>query len=270
MQEAPVLLWEVATGKEVRRFRGQRYVESLVFSADGRALAGGGEWTARVWEVATGLERRRFGPHQGPIRAIALSPDGTRLAAASQDTTTLVWDVTSLAGAAPALTDRQRQRCWDDLAGSDGPRSATALWSLVADPRRSLPFLRGLLKPARAAGADQVARLIADLDSRTFVVRRDAQKAIEELGEPAAPALRQALQKPRSAEQRRHLEELLEKAVSLSPERLREVRAVEALEHMGTAEARELLAELAGGADASLTREACASKDRLTARLRSP
>jgi hypothetical protein len=63
------------------------------------------------------------------------------------------------------------------------------------------------------------------------------------------------------------LEELLAKPKVLrSGEELRGVRAVEALEHIGTAEAREVLQTLADGAPARLTREAKASLERLAKR----
>jgi hypothetical protein len=48
-----------------------------------------------------------------------------------------------------------------------------------------------------------------------------------------------------------------------SPERLREVRAVEVLEHIGGNEAEGLLRQLAAAAPAALTREAQAALARL-------
>jgi RNA polymerase sigma factor (sigma-70 family) len=65
----------------------------LAFSPDSRRLAAAGRWTARVWDVATGKELRRFEGHRGEITSVAFSPDGRRLATASKDSTVLVWDV---------------------------------------------------------------------------------------------------------------------------------------------------------------------------------
>ena len=67
----------------------------------------------------------------------------------------------------------------------------------------------------------------------------------------------------------RRIEELLKKIEdgAVSGERLREVRALEVLEGLGTPEARKLLEELAkGAADAALTQEAKASLERLNRR----
>jgi hypothetical protein len=84
----------------------------------------------------------------------------------------------------------------------------------------------------------------------------------------AEPAIRKALDGRPSAEQRRALEALLPGPALLhSPEGLRQVRAVEALERAGSVEARDLLKRLAGGVEgARLTREARAALDRLAGR----
>ncbi len=55
-------LWEIATGKEIRKFTGHTDgVLAIAFSPDGRfVLSGGYENTARMWDVATGTEIRRI------------------------------------------------------------------------------------------------------------------------------------------------------------------------------------------------------------------
>lgn len=55
-------LWDVETGKEVRRFEGHtRIVLCVAFSPDGRlALSGSVDLTARLWDVQTGKELKRF------------------------------------------------------------------------------------------------------------------------------------------------------------------------------------------------------------------
>jgi hypothetical protein len=69
-------------------------------------------------------------------------------------------------------------------------------------------------------------------------------------------------------EARKRLERLVEQASAPTPAPLvRALRAIEVLEHAGTAETKDVLLALAGGApQAAITREAKASLQRLTRR----
>jgi hypothetical protein len=108
----------------------------------------------------------------------------------------------------------------------------------------------------------RVTPLIVKLDSERFLEREQAKKELELLEESAEVALRQALERKPSLEVRRRIEHQL-KALALS--RLRAARAVEILEQIGTAEARQVLLSVAKGDPKALrTREAKASLQRLS------
>jgi WD40 repeat protein/beta-lactamase regulating signal transducer with metallopeptidase domain len=83
-QNGRVRLWDVATGKPIHRAAGhQRLILSVALSADGHLLAtGSGDQTLRLWDARTGKEfwQTQKGAH-GWITAVAISPDGKRLAA---------------------------------------------------------------------------------------------------------------------------------------------------------------------------------------------
>jgi HEAT repeat protein len=169
---------------------------------------------------------------------------------------------------------RRLERLWADLAGTDAARAYQAICELAAYPREAAPFLGRRLRPAAPADPRRIESLLADLDSDTFDVRQKAVRELQTLGELAEPALHRLLRGKPSLDVRKHVERLLGKLNDplTAPEKLRAVRAVEALERMGTPEARRVLQSLArGGPEARLTREAAASLGRLggpAARLR--
>jgi RNA polymerase sigma factor (sigma-70 family) len=273
-QRGLLRLFEAATGREALRLdKLPRGAGTLTFSPDSRTLA----WASwrdpevHLLELATGRERQTLTGHRGNVRAMTFSPDGRTLVTGSDDTTALVWDLAARAlGRLPGSVDTsppQLEACWTALASDDASRAYRAVWALAATPGQAVPFLQGRLRPAELPDAGRVARLIAELSSDRFDDRERATDELRELGELAVPALRKALAAGTGAEARRRLERLLEEAEGLTARRLRELRAVEALEGAGTPEARRLLERLAGGAaEARLTREAAAALRRLSGR----
>jgi hypothetical protein len=242
-------------------------VRSLTFSGDGRTLAGGGEFD-RLWEVASGELRAKLVGDHGGSDEVLFSRDGRRLASGGGDGTVVLWDVT---GAHLHEKGRKAEAVWEDLQAKDGATCYRAMWQLSDSAKETVAFLEGRLKPAVAPTTGQLEQLIAALDADKFEERRKASVDLENFGELAESALRTAAKKPASNEAARQYKDLLDKIqerrIRPTAEQLRTVRAVEILERIATAEAKDLLRKWASGApDANLTREARTALKRLEKR----
>jgi WD40 repeat protein len=268
-----ILLMDRTTGAVIRECQ-ECPVGCLAFSADGKMLISGQgprEFTVRLWEVATGRERCRLGQHQDEVTCVGFAPDGSIAASGSKDGTVLVWQV-AITARPGALGEGQLDRLWDDLAGADAGRAYVAMCTLAATPGVTMPYLRRRLGPAVVVSAERIAELIAQLDSEQFSTREEAMTELSRLGSRPEPALRRALRDAQSAEVKRRVEILLRhiealKKPELGPARLRQLRVIEVLERIGTAQARELLHRVVkDGADVVLVGEADASLRRLARR----
>jgi WD40 repeat protein len=98
--EGKVTLWDVATGtkRAVLETTADRVfsteVPALAFAPDGRMLAVAVDRAVQLWDVATGKLATRLEGHEGKVRCLAFSPDGTHLASGSYDQTVRLWNMT--------------------------------------------------------------------------------------------------------------------------------------------------------------------------------
>jgi hypothetical protein len=155
---------------------------------------------------------------------------------------------------------------WDSLACDDAVKALRGVQKLATAPRQTVPFLGERLKPAAPLDAQKITNWIGELESDEFAVRQHAAASLLKSDEQVVATLQKVLASSPPLETRRHLKELVAKLTSdrLTAEQLRLIRAVEALERIGTAEAREVLRTLAQGASGTLpTREAEAALNRL-------
>jgi WD40 repeat protein len=93
-QDFGLHLWNVRTGKELRRFTGHAaHVNQVVFTPDGRhALSGSNDHTLRFWDLATGETLHTFRT-QALVQALAISPDGRLGLSGGWDGGMSLWDL---------------------------------------------------------------------------------------------------------------------------------------------------------------------------------
>jgi WD40 repeat protein len=90
------VLWETATGSEIRAFNGHAaQVNFAAFSSSGRQIVtSSDDRTARVWDVATGRELHRF-TADAFVTSAVFSPDEKRVLTGDTDGNVTVWEVAS-------------------------------------------------------------------------------------------------------------------------------------------------------------------------------
>lgn len=249
-------LWSTETNQALHALQSDELkAVQLVFSPDGRVLAACDRSVIRLWETASGQLLAEHRGHSGALHALAFSRDGRLLVSASEDGAVLLWDLTF--GAATASVPRDLTQLWEELAAIDATEGHRALWKLTRVPEKAVPLLRQQLQMVVSSDPDHLSKLIANLDHDSFAIREKASHELRALGRRAEPALRQALKDQPALEVRRRVEALLvhlderQRPVGLAPDQLGRLRAVQALEQIGSREARKVLEAMADGDSSS-------------------
>jgi RNA polymerase sigma factor (sigma-70 family) len=224
-------------------------LRNTVFSPDGRMLASDSEpGVVDVWETSSGQRRRRFLGHRSYQTTLAFSPDSARLVSGNRDATLLVWDVFGV-WTSVRPTDADLETLWANLLATDGERAYQAMGQLMGCPDRSVPFLRQHLLGRKCPEAARLKNWLADLDSDDFQRREKASGELANNLTLAEPLLKESLAGNPSLEAQRRIEDILLQGdrKPLAPQTLRDLRALEILEHLGPGALRGVIQELAEG-----------------------
>lgn len=139
LHDGMVRLWELGTGKEIRRLRGHTdWVHCVAFSWDGRRiLSGGMDRTIRVWDALIGRQLKCMPLQTGRIIDLAISRSGEQAVSCGDDRLVRFWDLK--AGRELARLSGHTDSVLSVAISPDGRAAVSAgqdrtvrLWDLVA------------------------------------------------------------------------------------------------------------------------------------------
>jgi WD40 repeat protein len=91
--DSTVLIWVVATGRELVILRVDGGVNSVAFAPDGRRVVmASGDGTARIWDAVRGRELARLEGHEGGVQGAAFSRGGAVILTYGWDRTARLWN----------------------------------------------------------------------------------------------------------------------------------------------------------------------------------
>jgi WD40 repeat protein len=103
-EDGRVIVWDLATGRRIVRWKLDSRLRRLAISPDGRVVATACKAPANsatqedwlhLWDANGGIATRFLSGHAGEVTDLAFSPDGKLLATASTDRTVRLWGVQS-------------------------------------------------------------------------------------------------------------------------------------------------------------------------------
>ncbi len=249
------VLCEVATrGERMRWAEPGAGLRTVAFSPDGRLLAtgsvGGG---ILLHDARTGNLLRHLPGHKVRVNAVAFAGGGKTLVSCGGDGALLLWKVPALPPRVVPLAPQDMKPLRDALANPDAGQAFRAMARLGVAHGRAEGVLRQELLGRPPVSVERIDGLVRDLGHSRYAARARAMRELAALGPVTEASLRTAIRDQPDVEVRLRLERLLGSLERRPPPAayLRAVRALEALEGMGTPEAEGVLQELARAEPAS-------------------
>jgi WD40 repeat protein len=281
-----LLVFDASDGKENDESRKplmqfERYTENgeihhAVFSPDSRTLIVGSHGSygrVEMWELCSRGMVRSFVTGYGGTARLCIFPDGKHVASAGAEEAVTVWDLSLREGKAAPKAE-ELTAAVNDLSSLDASVGYPAIKLLSAAGNRGTEQIERAVKDSIAT-EKRIKGWIEDLGSKTFSVRDNAAKELIAQGVRALPALTLAAESE-DRDLRDHAREVLGKlsekdiylpANGMTPDLLRCIRAVQALEEIGTPEAVAVLKRIRdvggrSGEDAKTALERLKSKNK--------
>ena len=188
-------VWDAISGDPITGFlEHDGPVWAVAFSPDGKTVLTGGyhgkdkdgkdKGSARVWDAISGDPITGFLEHDGPVWAVAFSPDGKTVLTGSEDRTARLWDATS----GDPITDflEHDGPVWAVAFSPDGKTVLTGsedrtarLWDATSGSRKGKPLRHG--SPVRAVAFDRP-------NGNNVVTGSDDATASSGMQTPASPS----------------------------------------------------------------------------------
>jgi hypothetical protein len=185
---------------------------------------------------------------------LAFSPDSRRLALSRGNSGVEVYDFIPPSN---HLSAKELDGLWEALGAGDKCAGSRTALMLAAAPKDAVPFLHERLRPV-PPDVKRLKKLLAELDDDSFERREAAVIELRKVGHDAERILREARDRPASAELRREIDSWL------SADSFRTTIALQVLERIGNEESRRALAQLAEAKDDPwLAKEARAALERM-------
>ncbi len=216
---------------------------AVAMSHSGRYVAASSNDAARffVRDLGKRTDIDIVRPHDRLVTALCFSGDDQWLVAGDAKGVISVWPASHWRPAAekPVATSR----AWKLLAEENTLTSPPNMWTLIDDGDKTTAFLKDMMAPVGDMDRAELDKLLADLDSDTFSVRKAAGDKLAAKVRANWPLLQEAREQATSLEVRTALGAVLAKVDIVTPNQ--EKYAVRILERIKTPAARNLLRTIA-------------------------
>jgi hypothetical protein len=249
-------IYETTSMLELFRFDTKSIPQSVAFAGNQNLLFVGDPWgKIRLFDFPSGIERESLSI-TGAVRQMRMPRDGRFLLCwehRESGDRIVILKMNPLPRRLSSPSNNTRftlSEAWERLsADTEQIEVLKAMADLIEHPR-SMEYFREKLQPIREVNPKELEPSIQRLDHARFTIREQASRQLEAMGPVVLPRLRTIRDQSQSVEQIRLLDRIIKRLTSttVTPEQLRQMRAISILEQLNTDESRLLLKRISEGA----------------------